>query len=399
MRHKADAKTICKSILGGLTALLFFVFCSGEAMAAPTVSAQACALLELSGRVLYEENAEAKLPMASTTKVMTAILAIENGNFSDVVTVSENAAGIEGSSMYLSAGETITLEDLVYGLMLASGNDAAYAIAEHIGGSAEQFIEMMNNKAQEIGAAGTHFVTPNGLHDEAHYTTAKDLAKIACYAMQNETFCDVVATTSKDLPADEDSPARYLRSKNKILYLYEGGNGIKTGYTKAAGKCLVAGAQREGMQLVSVVLNDYDMFEDSMELLDYGFANYQMQRLASSGDVFGEVPVEGGVKDLVSVAISEDISLPLRENEGTMVKTTVDLPEKLEAPVEAGEVIGSVTFYLNEEVSVQADLCTQEAIQEKTFRHHLARVMDIWLGLNGEKNENREVFGVSGGSF
>lgn len=221
-----------------LSLILFIIACtiSGSAYALPDIHAQAYALVEAStGRILLESNAAEHLPMASTTKIMTCILAIENGNLDTIVQVPDEAVSIEGSSIYLQYGETISLRDLLYGLMLASGNDAAVTIAIHIAGSVEAFAEMMNQKAVEIGAADTHFVTPNGLPDENHYTTARDLALISAYAMQNEVFRQIVGTSSMNLAQDDDSPARYLRSKNKMLYQYDGGNGIKTGYTRAAG--------------------------------------------------------------------------------------------------------------------------------------------------------------------
>ena len=194
-------------------------------------------------KVLYAKNAHEKLPMASTTKIMTAILAIETGKLDALVTVPKEAYGVEGSSMYLRLGEKISLRDLVYGLMLVSGNDAAVAIAINVGGSIAGFAALMNEKAKALGAQNTHFVTPNGLHDAEHYTTAYDLALIASYAMQNETFREIVGTTYYRTVTGEIT--RTVKNKNKILWEYEGGNGVKTGYTMAAGKCLVFSAERK----------------------------------------------------------------------------------------------------------------------------------------------------------
>ena len=299
-------------IIGGLMALLFLFLPKNAWAEAPQNGAKAYALAEAStGRILASKNGREQLPMASTTKIMTAILAIEEGDLDEMVTVPQECQGIEGTSVYLRGGETLTLRELVCGLMLASGNDAAETIAHHIGGSLEGFAERMNEKARELGAENTNFVTPHGLPCEGHYTTAEDLAKIAAYAMQNETFREIVGTASLDIPADEDSPARYLRNKNRLLWQYEGGNGVKTGYTDAAGKCLVGGAVRSGMQLITVVLNDRQMFPDTMVLLDYGFAEYAMKHLAEKGEVLGSVGVENSTTKSVNFYAGEDIFLPI----------------------------------------------------------------------------------------
>ena len=312
--------------IGGLLALFFLLQpCGAAAAEAPQLGARAYALMEAStGRVLAAHNEQEPLPMASTTKIMTGILAIEQGDLQEVVTVPAECQGIEGSSVYLRAGETLTLYDLVCGLMLASGNDAAETIAIHLGGSIEGFGQMMNDKAKALGAENTHFITPHGLPCEGHYTTAEDLGKIACYAMQNEVFREIVSSQNMNLPADEDSPARYLRNKNKLLYQYDGGNGIKTGYTDAAGKCLVGGAERNGMQLVSVVLNDRGMFPDSMTLLDYGFESYAMVSVLEKQENLGQISVENGVEKQVDFAVNADICLPLTSDEGNMIEKRIN---------------------------------------------------------------------------
>ncbi len=230
-----------------LVAFLFtmsFVLPSASAVPQDLELDGAAAVLMEQGtnRVLYAQNENEKLAPASTTKVMTCILAIENGDLDKVVTVSKNASGVEGSSIWLSQGEHITLGDLLYGLMLSSGNDAAVAIAEEIGGSVDGFVEMMNNKAKEIGALNTNFANPNGLPDDNHYTTAYDLALICSYAMQNETFRTIVSTEYKEISWEGHEYLRVLKNKNKLLWQYDGCTGIKTGYTKSAGKCLTSAA-------------------------------------------------------------------------------------------------------------------------------------------------------------
>ncbi|HWR19998.1 MAG TPA: D-alanyl-D-alanine carboxypeptidase family protein, partial [Clostridia bacterium] len=244
-----------KKILCAICALMLLPWFPASAFAdEPKTGAVSAILLEAgTGKVLYEKNAYIKLPMASTTKVMTAILALECCALSDTVTVTEDAYGTEGSSIYLELEEKMSVEDLLYGLMLNSGNDAAVALAVHIGGSLEGFANLMNAKAREIGANNTNFVTPHGLPNGDHYTTAYDLALISAYALKNEDFCTIVGTTYHRTTTGNFQ--RTFKNKNKLLWQYEGGNGIKTGYTKAAGKCLSFAAQREGMQLIGVVLN------------------------------------------------------------------------------------------------------------------------------------------------
>ena len=375
-------KKMGQRIIGGLAALLFLLLPIGAAAEeAPKLGARAYALMEANtGRLLAAHNGQEQLPMASTTKIMTGILAIEEGDLEEMVTVPAECQGIEGTSIYLRAGETLTLRELVCGLMLASGNDAAETIAVHLGGSREGFAEMMNAKAREIGAVNTNFVTPHGLPCEGHYTTAEDLGKIACYAMQNGIFREIVSTQSMDLPADEDSPARYLRNKNKLLWQYDGGNGIKTGYTDAAGKCLVGGAERDGMQLVSVVLNDRGMFPDSMTLLDYGFAEYSMISVLKKQEILGQIAVEEGVEKQVDFAANEDIYLPLRADECNMIEKRINIIDKLTAPAAAHTEVGSVQIYLQGELMGEAPLYTVCEVQKLTFWQKLKEKIGAWFG-------------------
>lgn len=220
-------------------------------------------------RVFDAQNENMRLPMASTTKTMTALIAIENCLPDEIVTVPKAAVGIEGSSIYLREGEKLTVKELLYGLMLRSGNDAATALAIHIAGSVENFASVMNLRAESMGLSNTHFVNPHGLHDENHYTSAYDLCVIGCIAMQNPLFKEIVST--KFVTIGEGESRRFWSNKNKILSIYTGGNGIKTGFTKDAGRCLIASAERDGVTVVSVVLNRYDMFNDCMRLMDSAF--------------------------------------------------------------------------------------------------------------------------------
>ena len=344
-------------------------------------SARAHILLEATtGRVMSARNEAEKLPMASTTKIMTCLLACERGRMEDVVTVGPESVGLDGTSVYLRENETITLKELCMGLMLSSGNDAAMAIAVHLGGSQEGFAALMNERAKQIGANDTNFVTPNGLPAEGHYTTAHDLALIAAEAMRNELFCEIVGTQSMTLEGDEDSPTRYLRSKNKILYNYEGGNGVKTGYTKAAGKCLVAGAKRGGMQLIAVVLNDYDMFADCMKLLDYGFENYEWTDVTGERRLEDALEIKNGIKSTADVKLDEEIYLPLSKND-SKIKINYKLQNGINAPVREGDEVGSAQYILNGEVLRQTPIFAAESVEENTYSYRLERILRAWLGI------------------
>jgi len=251
----------------------------------PGTHARASALIDVtSGRLLAGENGDTPMKIASLTKIMTAIVAIENGRLEDEVTVSRNAAGKEGSSLYLRAGEKIKLENLLYGLMLRSGNDAATAIAEHVGGSLEGFVWMMNWKAQELGLTRTHFANPHGLDHPEHYSSANDLAVLTAYALHNETFRKIVRTKSYKAPNPNEPWDYEWKNKNRMLTMYEGADGVKTGYTKQALRCLVSSATRNGQQLVAVTLNDRDDWQDHARLLDYGFKHYPLQPVIRKGE-------------------------------------------------------------------------------------------------------------------
>lgn len=226
------------------------------------------------GDVLHSKNADCRLPMASTTKIMTALIICEDCDLTEVITVPDKAVGVEGSSIYLKRDERISVRDLLYGLMLRSGNDAACALAIHHSGSVEAFVERMNGRAKGLGALNTHFCNPSGLPDENHYTTALDLCNVARVAMKNEIFAEVVSTKSYK------GDFRCFVNKNKLLNTLDGANGVKTGYTEKAGRCLVSSAKRDNMDVVCVVLNCYDMFERSAEIIENCFDNYAVETIS-----------------------------------------------------------------------------------------------------------------------
>ena len=278
-----------KRIAGILLAVLILVFAMPARVGAVSTSATAAILVDAdSGRVLYEQNADARMLIASTTKIMTALVAIREGNLSDTVKVSKKAAYTEGSSMYLKVGEELTLETLLYGLMLCSGNDAAVAIAEHVGGSEAGFAKLMNETAAELGMEHTSFANPNGLDHEDHYSTARDMAVLACAAMNNEILARIVSTRTVTIGG------RTMTNHNKLLSYMDGCIGLKTGYTQAAGRTLVSCAEQEGQRLVAVTLQDGNDWADHQALYEYGFSTYPSQRLATLGQQLQEAAVQGG---------------------------------------------------------------------------------------------------------
>ena len=297
-----------------------------------------CVVDASSLRILHEKNAETPLPNASTTKILTAIIILEDCDLDERICIPNEAAGTEGSSIYLHAGDIYTVEELLYGLMLCSGNDAAVTLALHHSGSIEAFARKMNEKAAMLGATGSHFVNPHGLPDKRHRTTARDLALIAAYAMQNETFRTIVST--------KYYAPRHWYNKNKMLASYEGANGIKTGFTTDAGHCLVTGAEREGMQLVCVVLNCPQMYERTAELLDQSFAEYSVARLTD----FALIPQGVGARTA--------FEFPLRKEEMALVRTELSIAEPL--PKKKGAIAGYIKIFLANDLIFSQNLYIME---------------------------------------
>lgn len=362
----------------GLFIALFFMYNQCGALAQDETSAKAACILEMeTGRVLFESNMHARLPMASTTKVMTALLAIERGNLSDEVVCSHNAFGVSGTSIYLQEGERLTLEQMLLGLMLSSGNDAAVAIAEHIGGSVEGFVEMMNARARELGAVNTHFANPHGLPDERHYTTAYDLALIAREAMGNETFRRIVSTQRSSIPWEGRTYDRQLHNKNRLLSDYPGATGVKTGFTSKAGRCLVFGALREGMELVGVVLGCGDWFDEAERLLDSCFERYGMTRVLGPTLSAGRIAVTGGERDLCGMCVMENLSVPLESGEAAQV--VLDVPDSVAAPVYPGMHLGTAKLVVDGRVYAASEVVASERVDTDGIRMDVRRIVAHWI--------------------
>ncbi len=310
----------------------------------PEISAKSAILIDAdSGTVIGAKNPDSKMSMASTTKIMTALVAIENADITKTVSVSPCAVGVEGSSVYLYEGERLTLEDLLYAMLLESANDAAAAIAIEVGGSIEDFAELMNKKATTMGLECTHFTNPHGLDNENHYTTARELAKIASEAMKNETFRRIVSTYKKTIPLNETEGVRLLINHNKLLKNYDGAVGIKTGYTKKSGRCLVSAAERDGVNLICVTLSAPDDWKDHQTLLDYGFSTYESRLLCEDGDFKYTLPIVGGDKEFVTVTNKGELRVTLPKN-APEIKSTVELFPFEYAPIVEGEIIGRVIY-------------------------------------------------------
>ncbi|MDD2189711.1 MAG: D-alanyl-D-alanine carboxypeptidase [Eubacteriales bacterium] len=350
-------------ILVGLSSPSYGIQVDGQ-QAPPVISAQNAILIEAnSGEVLYEKNAEEKAYPASITKIVTALLAIENGDPKKMAKISGNAAGIEGSSIYLEKGELISLQDLIYGLMLRSGNDAAIAISEEIGGSTEEFVAMMNKRVKELGAVNTNFMNPNGLHNTEHYTTAKDMAIISKAAMKNAEFKQVAA--AKSWVTDRgDGKYNYFYNKNKVVYQYDGGTGIKIGYTKAAGRTLVASSERNGMELICVVMNAPDWFQDTYKLMDYAYNQYETATIIKGQLPLKVVRIWQGDKDFVRIGPKEDIVCPVRKESENKISIEYVLPDRQKAPVKRWEEAGCLKIYVNDRYIFSKPLYYMEDIEK-----------------------------------
>lgn len=358
--------------------LAVFTVCANIRCYALEVSAvSAIAVDALSGDVIYEKNAHQRLPMASTTKIMTALCAIENGDMDDIVKVHPSSVGVEGSSMYLGHDEEISLLNLIYGLMLSSGNDAAVAIAMHISGSVESFAQLMNDTAKRIGANNTNFKNPNGLDDKDHFTTAYDLALITRYALKNPDFAEIVATENKKIPWQGREYDRNLKNHNKLLRMYEGCNGVKTGFTKKSGRCLVSGARREGFNVVAVTLNAPDDWRDHIRMLDYAFDRYENNQFLKAGEYLRSVNVSDGVSDKVRAVAETDFFVPGKNGVLPDVEVRYEIDDNTEAPVEYGRPLGKVIFLKNGAVIGEVNAISSETcarVERKSFLSSIKKI-------------------------
>lgn len=371
-----------KKILSVLLAICVFLplFALKAQAAAPSVSAVSAVLIEAeTGTVLYAKNADERRAMASTTKIMTAILTIEAGDLDRDFTVDRYAIMVEGTSMGLREGDIVSRRDLLYGILLPSGNDAANAAAVSVAGSMKAFVAKMNEKAEALGLKNTHFATPSGLDADGHYTTARDLANLTAYAMKNELFREIVSCKSKRLEFGNPPYSRMLYNSNKMLSRYDGAIGVKTGFTDNARRCLVSAAERNGVTLIAVTLNDGDDWNDHAKMLDYGFSQVSAY------------PLETGCSAKVAVAgtgqkigvYAESAALSLKPEQRTSLERRVLLPRMVYGAVNKGDVLGSLEFRLGGEVIKSVPLYAAESVAaengELTFWQRLMKFFGIYV--------------------
>ncbi len=351
----------------------------------PKVEAQGSVIMDFkTGRVLWGQNENKKLAMASTTKIMTAIIALENGNLKDVVTVSRKASLTPPVKMNLSTGQKIRLEDLLYALMLQSSNDAAVAIAEHIGGSVPEFCKMMTEKAKEIGANNTSFETPNGLDGENHYSTAYDMALITRYALNNKDFVKIINTREIDLPVSGGKFTNYhVINKNRLLSEFKGANGVKTGYTGKAGHCFVGAAEQNGMELITVVLasgwgtkGKQQKWVDTKRLLNFGFDNFKYENIVEQGNIAKQISVNHSKTSNITAYFKNNVEVPLSEEELKTVKIDILAPDLLEAPINVGDKIGVGQVFIDNDLFCEVDLLAKEGATRHDFKTSIEKIIN-----------------------
>ena len=345
----------------------FALFASADSTALGSISARSACLIEAeSQRVIYSKSSSTQMPMASTTKIMTAIIALESGISLDFeVNVSPKAVGIEGSSAYLKNGEKVKFEVLLYALMLSSANDAAVAIAIAVSGSVEDFVALMNEKAQALGLSNTHFTNPHGLYDENHYTSALDLARLMAYAMNDSVFAQITATQKKAFSRD-DGTSFLFTNHNRLLKTYDGVIGGKTGFTKKSGRCLVTSAERDGLLLIAVTLDAPDDWNDHAKLYDFGFSSYERVYFGAQNM---KIPVISGEKSEINVS-SRAFSMVLPKEHGEIC-AKIYAPRFLFAGISKGEQLGKVIFLHDGQVIAASPLYADDDVAKIKYKFNL----------------------------
>lgn len=335
------------------------------------ISAKSGVVIEAeSGDIVYGKNENIKLPMASTTKIMTALVVIENASLDTVVKIKPCMTNIEGSSIYLQEGEELTVEELLYALMLESANDASVALAYTVGGSLEVFSDMMNKKASELGLKNTHFTNPHGLDDDEHYTTAYELSIIANYAMKNPVFTKIVSTYKKNIPLNNGEGVRVLVNHNRLLRSYDGAVGIKTGYTKKCGRCLVSCAVRNGVKLLCVTLNAPNDWNDHANLLDFGFEQYENVCLAKPQSYNVRLNVINGEKESFFAKNLDGLNVTLKKD-NINISVSLECDRLLFAPINEGDTVGRIVFWNNGEKIGSVPLAATEKVKEIKYKKSL----------------------------
>ncbi len=361
------------------------------------LNAKSAILMEEStGNILYESNPDERLPIASVTKVMTMLLimeAVDSGKISldDMVTVSENAMSYGGSTMFLETGEQLTVNDMLKGIAVASANDGCVAMAEHLAGSESAFVDMMNEKAKKLGMENTHFMNTNGLDEEDHYSSARDVAIMSRELMKHETIFNYTSIWMDTLRGGKFQ----LANTNKLIRFYDGANGLKTGSTSKALCCLSAAAKRNDMQLIAVVLGaptSAERFASAKSLLDYGFANYAVNTQITAGDEVQKIAVEKGVDKEVGVVAGDSCSTLVKKGQEDNITKEIKIDETITAPIEAGQKIGTMTISRDSEVIADIDLNASSAVEKKGIGLIIKDFFaTIFFGSNNDTEENSEI--------
>ena len=383
---KNKSKSLISIILFILCISIFLTYIKANFMCyanEPNIMAGAKSMVVLEGntnKLLYSYNKDEKLPMASLTKIITCIVAIENSdNLDENVKIADESVGIEGTSIYLTKGEEIPLRELLLGLMLASGNDSAMAIAYHIGGSEENFVKMMNEFVQRIGATNTSLANPHGLDAENHYTTANDLALITSYALKNEEFLKIVSTKNATISGNSQVEARYLKHKNRLLFSDENCIGVKTGFTDNAGRCLVhATRQEDGMEIITVLLNCPSMFEEADRLNKLAVQNYEYVELIKPYNFVGSVNINNGSSNITNVATIKGFSTVIKKGEIDKYKIEYNIPETLDAPIQNGDIIGNVVVMYEGETIFEENLVSIDNVDNVDIKFMLDNILNKW---------------------
>ena len=380
-----------KKIIALLVLLHLIVFISPAGLCfayEPETSCRSAALMDArTGEILYEKNADEKLPIASLTKIMTMLIAFEKLDggaisLNDNVTVSSKAASMGGSQLFLEEGEIRTVEELLYGIAVESGNDAAVALAEYIGGSYDSFISMMNDKADKLSLTNTHFSTPCGLIDENNYSTARDIALLSYELLKHNIAYDYISTWNIELTIGKDNDIpRTLTNTNKLLSTTDYVDGIKTGYTAAAGHCISATAEKNGLRLISVVLNGTDSisrFKDATSLLEFGFSNFSAKYIVKKGDCLTEINIENASEEKIPVIVQEDLYLLCKLNENKEVNCEIELQNDLIAPIDHETQVGKAVYTVGEE-KFEIPLYPEKDIEKISFAEYLNKTKMLFL--------------------
>ncbi len=354
---------------------------SAEGGSYPSISAEAAVLIEAeSGEIVYSHNENTRLPMASTTKIVTALTALTLKEPSTPISVPPEAIGVEGSSVYLVEGEVLTLEQLLYALLLESANDAAVAIAVGLSGSIETFADQMNSVSESLKLQNTHFVNPHGLDGEEHYTTAYELACLTRCALQNDLIRTIVGTRKHTIPHPGDVGTRLLVNHNKLLRLYDGCIGVKTGFTKRSGRCLVSAAERDGVMLIAVTLNAPNDWNDHSSMLDYGFSRYESVLLCNDEELLFPLPVVGGADAYVMLVNAETLRVTLPRDHGE-IKLTVEAPHFAYAPIAEGETVGRAVYRCDVDGDGVAEIIAETTLDAcyGVLRHQVKKSFWNWF--------------------